>query len=204
MRQYHCDWHIGEEAARCEEFPNSIRCGDWTHFTGAALRPKKQSPLSADGAIAAEQRAWRVGIFATMERHSKAVGIAEFVKKWVIIFAHRPNSSAVHNPHDVFAPGVGLQRRARVCQGPPGTLLAQNGCLHRSLYVCIAISLVGHRSIKMQVWFSPPSFSSSLSSFCLPSMLCNIDVFHQEEVRPCGCSGGGRSLGGSTGCWVQR
>lgn len=42
VRQYHADWHKGEEAARAQEFPNSIRCGDWAHFTGACTRPATQ------------------------------------------------------------------------------------------------------------------------------------------------------------------
>ena len=60
-RQYHCDWHSGEEAARRAEFPNSCRCGDWAHFTGATVRPKSTLPTS-DESVAV----WRSGVFNTI------------------------------------------------------------------------------------------------------------------------------------------
>ena len=46
-KQYHCDWHAGEEKARRAEFPMSVRCGDWAHFVGATTRPKMPAPVGS-------------------------------------------------------------------------------------------------------------------------------------------------------------
>ena len=90
VRQYHCDWHIGEESARAREFPNSIRCGDWAHFTGAALRPTKQTPMSTDASACADQTAWRTGVWATLKRHVNAAPTLIFVKAWIQVLRTVP------------------------------------------------------------------------------------------------------------------
>ena len=81
VRQYHADWHQGEEAARKLEFPHSLRCGDWAHFIGAT-RPKtsSRSATHTDPRIVA----WRAGVYETVRKsvptqeRKKTVG--EFLK----------------------------------------------------------------------------------------------------------------------------
>ena len=68
VRQYHADWHAGEEVARREVFTNSLRCGDWAHFVGAcSVRTK--TPVPVKGASNHDKQvavAWRVGVYATI------------------------------------------------------------------------------------------------------------------------------------------
>lgn len=47
--QYHCDWHVGEEAARLNCFPASERVADFAHFIAACTRPRV--PASPDETV---------------------------------------------------------------------------------------------------------------------------------------------------------
>ena len=92
VRQYHCDWHLGEEAARKDVFPCSIRCGDWAHFIGATTRPKKQPLVSGDSAEAANVIVWRAGVWATVWRHARNRQALDFVKPWVCLLRTVPTA----------------------------------------------------------------------------------------------------------------
>ena len=68
VRQYHGDWHAGEENARREVFPNSMRCGDWAHFVGACTVRTRTPvlPQSQAGRDGQEIKAWRSGVYHTI------------------------------------------------------------------------------------------------------------------------------------------
>ena len=120
VRQCHCDWHAGEEAARAREFPSSIRCGDWAHFTGAAMRPKTL-PTAIDGTeSAAEVRVWRAGVWATVMRHARDRKVVEFVKPWICFMRTVPTALLFTTlPTYLFQTLEGMQRAEsqQFCRG---------------------------------------------------------------------------------------
>ena len=63
VRQYHADWHKGEEVARRTVLENSVRVADFAHLTGACRRSRHEQDIDVAG------RAWRAGIFSTVRRH---------------------------------------------------------------------------------------------------------------------------------------
>ena len=90
-KQYHADWHKGEEIARTAEFHSSIRVGDYAHFVGATTKASRSRCTTGHhnqpGHEAQMKWAWRTGIYETIQRAapSRLAGLAavEKVKPWV-------------------------------------------------------------------------------------------------------------------------
>ena len=62
VRQYHCDWHIGEHHAMLAELPRSLRIADFAHLIGVTMRPQKMQPTTDTTTMV-----WRAGICQTLE-----------------------------------------------------------------------------------------------------------------------------------------
>ena len=95
VKQYHCDWHAGEENARAVELPESVRAGDWAHFVGATSRPseRKAPPPAGLSPQDAEQRsAWRTGIFNVVQRHLLHPDHIDTVRQWIRSLRAQPTA----------------------------------------------------------------------------------------------------------------
>ena len=95
VRQYHADWHAGEEAARMAVFPASLRAADWAHFMGATSRGRKASASADDG-----ESLWRTGVLATVRQHcaapSSADSLVEYVQRWLCLSRTVPTLHLFH------------------------------------------------------------------------------------------------------------
>ena len=82
-RQYHADWHRGEELARAEVLTRSLRCGDWPHFVGATVSTKKVKPQFPErGDDDTMVNAWRKGVYTTV-RNAATPGRADEIVKFL-------------------------------------------------------------------------------------------------------------------------
>ena len=97
VRQYHCDWHKGEELARQQELPNSVRCGDWAHFVGATARPKAPAVVG-DKAEVEQCTAWRAGVFATIRKHLRPRNkeLEDTIRAWLKVMRVLPTCLLFH------------------------------------------------------------------------------------------------------------
>ena len=103
-KQYHADWHKGEEIARTAEFHSSIRVGDYAHFVGATTKASRSRCTTGrhnqPGHEAQMKCAWRTGIYETIQRAapSRLAGVAavEKVKPWVETTVASPSLLLFH------------------------------------------------------------------------------------------------------------
>ena len=102
VRQYHCDWHIGEDNARAQEFPNSVRIGDWAHFVGATAFPRAHLPTATKGEAAEKRKAWRTGFFTTFKKALQVSAHIDFVSAWINFLHVQPTSLLFTTLADYF------------------------------------------------------------------------------------------------------
>ena len=91
VAQYHSDWHAGEEAARADSFPRSVRAGDFAHLVGATARTSKARPTSCDTVLA-----WRKGVAHTARENLDNKELARFVMGWVYATRCIPTAQVFH------------------------------------------------------------------------------------------------------------
>ena len=92
VRQYHADWHAGENNARAIEFPASIRAGDWAHFVGATARPKEAPIANLCRSEADCRAAWRAGVFHTTRQRLVRDENIDYIRSWIYSMRVQPTA----------------------------------------------------------------------------------------------------------------
>ena len=89
--QYHCDWHVGEEAARLNCFPASERVADlFAHFIGACTRPRV--PASPDETV----QTYRTGFPQAMQKRALDLSWPPYLVSWVYVLRSCPSPLLFH------------------------------------------------------------------------------------------------------------
>ena len=109
VKQYHCDWHTGEEAARKEVFPQAVRVGDFAHFVGACARSKTAKKESAEAAV----NSYRAGLPSTCTKH-----LSESGKKLLPLIMQTIHVARVLPTENLFKMTMGLLFDTLLAQTP--------------------------------------------------------------------------------------
>jgi hypothetical protein len=90
-RQYHGDWHKGEEKARAARFPKSLRAADWAHFVGATTSTKKNPHIDDEYVLT-----WRSGVYHTLQKHHVSTEAMDLIRTWLPILRKTPTAAIFH------------------------------------------------------------------------------------------------------------